>query len=179
MNSIEVRPLAKLDLPFVRRWMQGAPEAPSWGDPELAALVNPHDPPTGRIRRAWAAESGGVLVGFAVAAALRTRDAPPECELEFLYVIPAQRRHGIGRVLLSTTIAWAEQLGAAEMWLEVRVSNHAAQRLYESQGYLRRGLRPGYYAGNRGGAGSSEDGLLMRRPIPQPDPTQTAPPPTV
>ena len=51
--------------------------------------------------------------------------------------------------------------------LEVRVSNLAAIALYESFGFVSRGVRRGYYTDNR------EDAVIMWR---DPDPTPTSTP---
>jgi ribosomal-protein-alanine N-acetyltransferase len=40
----------------------------------------------------------------------------------------------------------ATELGAASMFLEVAVTNHAAQALYHAHGFIEAGLRRHYYA---------------------------------
>lgn len=60
-----------------------------------------------------------------------------------------------GRKLLSALVAHAMALGMKEITLEVRVSNHIAQRLYESFNFRSVGVRKGYYTDN------SEDALIM------------------
>ena len=153
-------------------WMQDAPEAPRWSDAELARLVvaMPPSAPAGRVRRAWLAE--GVSsegfdphhpVGFVVASGLHLPDIA-ECELEFLFVVPDQRRSGVGRMLVDAVLGWAEEFGAQQVWLEVRPSNQAAQSLYRTCGFIGMGLRPGYYANPR------EDALLMGRQLRQGSP---------
>ena len=96
------------------------------------------------------------LVGFAVATALSIPEAPAECELEFVLVRPPARRRGIGSALMETVLAWAGDLGAKEIWLEVRKSNVPAVRLYERCGFAITGSRPAYYVD------PVEDALLMR-----------------
>jgi ribosomal protein S18 acetylase RimI-like enzyme len=144
--------------------MQPAPEAPRWSDAELAGLIaaTPPSAPTGRLRRAWLAErvspdrsNPDQPVGFVVASGIRLPETAAECELEFLFVLPDRRRSGFGRMLVDAVLAWAEELGAQQVWLEVRSSNQAAQSLYRGCGFTSRGSRPGYYANPR------EDALLM------------------
>jgi ribosomal-protein-alanine N-acetyltransferase len=72
-------------------------------------------------------------------------------------VAPEQRRRGIARTLLQhlfDVTAADERRGYT---LEVRVSNEGAIKLYEALGFVRRGVRRGYYTDNR------EDALIMWR----------------
>lgn len=72
-----------------------------------------------------------------------------------LAVHPDLRQQGIGRRLLETLCNLSMAKGLRRLTLEVRVSNHVAQRLYQSFGFLTAGVRPGYYQDNR------EDALIM------------------
>ncbi len=69
---------------------------------------------------------------------------------------PEYRRMGIGRKLLAKSLLDASKEGMQMVFLEVRRSNLAAQRLYEEFGFKVDGIRPRYYRDN------SEDALLMR-----------------
>lgn len=72
-------------------------------------------------------------------------------------VRPQVRRHGVARALLRS---FFERLPAGtprSYTLEVRRSNEAAIRLYEEFGFVREGVRPGYYVDNR------EDAIVMWR----------------
>ena len=73
-------------------------------------------------------------------------------------VHPDWRRRGIGRQLLSALLVQADELGAAEVTLEVRVSNLAAQNLYRGQGFRVTGRRPRYYTDD------GEDAFVMATP---------------
>jgi [ribosomal protein S18]-alanine N-acetyltransferase len=157
---MQIRPLIEADLPLIRAWMRDAPEAPVWSDADLAGLLTMPPPDQRKVRKAWTAEQGqSAKAGFAVAAALCIPGTPVECELEFVLVPPETRRQGIGRILLHTVLAWARDLGAIEVRLEVRESNAPALRLYEACGFVVAGRRPGYYAD------PAEDAVLMRRQI--------------
>lgn len=75
-------------------------------------------------------------------------------------VHPAARRRGVGRALLGHVLAEAAALGAPHATLEVRASNVAAIALYESAGFVRAGLRRGYYTH------PVEDALVLWRRMP-------------
>jgi ribosomal-protein-alanine N-acetyltransferase len=70
-------------------------------------------------------------------------------------VHPIWRRQRIGERLLLALLDLAEDAGANEATLEVRLSNLAARRLYEKFGFRPVGLRPRYYSDN------GEDALIM------------------
>jgi ribosomal-protein-alanine N-acetyltransferase len=65
------------------------------------------------------------------------------------------RRRGIGRCLLEQVIAEARRRKSIRVTLEVRRSNAGAQRLYESAGFIKTGIRQGYYSDD------GEDALTM------------------
>lgn len=68
-----------------------------------------------------------------------------EAELLRIGVAEAMRRGGQGRRLLRLSQAQLARCGVEVLHLEVRVSNAAARTLYESEGWVYRGLRKGYY----------------------------------
>jgi [ribosomal protein S18]-alanine N-acetyltransferase len=157
---MQIRPLIEADLPLIRAWMQDAPESPAWSDADLAGLLMTPPADQRKVRKAWTAEQGrSAKAGFAVATALCIPGTLAECELEFVLVPPETRRQRIGRILVHTVLAWARDLGANEVRLEVRESNAPALRLYEACGFVVAGRRPGYYAD------PPEDAVLMRRQI--------------
>jgi ribosomal-protein-alanine N-acetyltransferase len=79
-------------------------------------------------------------------------------EIQILNVAthPEHRRQGHARQLLARLIREAQEQRAQSISLEVRRSNLAAQRLYESLGFTQIGLRPRYYAEG------DEDALIMQ-----------------
>jgi ribosomal-protein-alanine N-acetyltransferase len=83
------------------------------------------------------------------------RVAADEAEILTLAVDPAQRRRGVGSALLSAAMAYAAELGAALMFLEVAVTNDAARALYAAHGFTRSGLRRHYYT-------DGTDALILR-----------------
>lgn len=74
-------------------------------------------------------------------------------------VIPSARRRGIARALLDGLIEEARRRAAVEAFLEVRVDNAAARALYNADGFVEVGIRPGYYDGGR------VDAVVMRRDL--------------
>ena len=68
---------------------------------------------------------------------------------------PEYRRQGVASALIDAMTERARALGLAFLSLEVRVSNEAAIRLYEGKGFVRVGIRPGYYER------PAEDALIM------------------
>jgi ribosomal-protein-alanine N-acetyltransferase len=91
---------------------------------------------------------GGVLV------------AGDQAEILTVGVVPAGRRQGLARAMLSALYAEAARRGAHELFLEVRVDNTAAIALYLAEGFVELGRRRGYYEHGR------VDALVMRRPLP-------------
>jgi ribosomal-protein-alanine N-acetyltransferase len=81
-----------------------------------------------------------------------------EGHISTLAVDPALRGRGLGECMLVVLIETAILRGAGELTLEVRASNHVAQGLYRKYGFLRVGLRKGYYRDN------GEDALIMTTP---------------
>jgi ribosomal-protein-alanine N-acetyltransferase len=78
-----------------------------------------------------------------------------EAHISTIAVRPEYRGHGIGEALLVAALEHARKLGAVEASLEVRVSNVAAQNLYQKYGFVEVGRRKNYYRDN------GEDAILM------------------
>jgi [ribosomal protein S18]-alanine N-acetyltransferase len=82
-----------------------------------------------------------------------------ELHINNLAVHPDWRRRGVARRLLDYIIGEARAAGALAATLEVRRSNDAALKLYESLGFAVEGVRPAYYTE------PVEDALVLwRRP---------------
>jgi [ribosomal protein S18]-alanine N-acetyltransferase len=146
---VTVRRMTAGDLPAVL-----AIEAASFTMPWSEATY------TGLLRRGDAdlflAEAGGEVVGYAALWAVLD-----QAELGNIAVAPAQRGRGIGTRLLHTVVERARERGVRELFLEVRVGNAAAQRLYQRHGFEAVGRRRGYYAA------PPEDALVLRRRLPR------------
>ncbi len=61
-------------------------------------------------------------------------------------VAPAARRQGVARALLDALAAYGREQQLYRLTLEVRASNAAAIALYEGAGYVKDGVRPGFYS---------------------------------
>ena len=59
-----------------------------------------------------------------------------QAEIHLLGVIHEYRRYGLGRMLVEAAIAQANQAGYSKLILWTQSSMHAAQRLYESTGFI-------------------------------------------
>ena len=71
--------------------------------------------------------------------------AAGEAHLLNLSVAAQSQRRGHGGALLAESIRISRQLGAGNVYLEVRPSNRAAQALYARFGFRHIALRRGYY----------------------------------
>jgi GNAT superfamily N-acetyltransferase len=89
------------------------------GENEITVLLA-GDPPTGfalfRLRPSLWAKAG-------------------DAYLEELYVVPAQRRRGLGRALLNAAIDSARETGANHFELTTGETDKEARALYESRGF--------------------------------------------
>ena len=60
-------------------------------------------------------------------------------------VSPTARRQGVAKALMADLTAYGTAHSLYRITLEVRVSNTPAITLYEGAGYVRDGVRPGFY----------------------------------
>ena len=70
-----------------------------------------------------------------------------EAEVLLIAVVPAARRRGVARALLSGVMTAAARRGASAMFLEAGNGNAAALALYRGMGFMQVGRRAGYYPG--------------------------------
>jgi ribosomal-protein-alanine acetyltransferase len=124
-TPLEIRAATLADLPVIAAIQIGSHEASQW-------------PPESYLEhQCIVADERGMVRGFLVARAT----APDEHEILNVAVAPAERRTGIGRILMETALSSAR----GEWFLEVRESNRAAISLYESLGFSLSGRRENYY----------------------------------
>jgi putative acetyltransferase len=97
-------------------------------DAEMAGLPGDYAPPRGRLYLAMAA---GKPAGCVALRPLFHRDA----EVKRLYVRPAHRGSGLGRILAERVIEDARALGYEVLKLDTLPGMKAAQRLYEDLGF--------------------------------------------
>lgn len=151
-RPVTVRPGRAEDLAAVARL-----EDLSFDDPwSLDALLG--ELRTDRLRLPLVAEQDGEVCGYLMA--WKVID-----QLHILNIAtdPARRRQGIGSALLAAAATAAAELGMQEITLEVRAGNREAISFYKGHGFVRRGLRPGYYQDN------GEDALIMTLELPAAD----------
>ena len=107
----------------------------------------------GATRRYLVAEApDGTLAGYAGLAA-----ASGSADVQTIAVAPVHQGTGLGARLLTELLAAATAFDCGEVFLEVRVDNLRAQRLYQRFGFEPVGVRRGYYQPG------SVDALVMRR----------------
>jgi ribosomal-protein-alanine N-acetyltransferase len=80
---------------------------------------------------------------------------PEEIDIHNIAVHTDFRRQRVGQTLLQQVVEQARSRNSARVTLEVRVSNVAAQKLYDSVGFVSQGLRKGYYSDD------GEDAVIM------------------
>ena len=71
--------------------------------------------------------------------------APDEGQITNIATHPDARRNGMGAAILEHLIAEARSRGCEQLSLEVRVSNIPAIALYERYGFVKMGIRRGFY----------------------------------
>ncbi|HLU26651.1 MAG TPA: ribosomal protein S18-alanine N-acetyltransferase [Longimicrobiales bacterium] len=140
--------------PVIRR--VGFEDLPQVMRIEYASYTTPWTEATFRelLRRSDAvilgAEAEGRLVGYAVFWVVADQG-----ELGNIAVAPDWRGRGVGKKLLEAVIEQARGRAVRELFLEVRVSNEPARRLYETHGFREVGRRKNYYSV------PTEDALVM------------------
>lgn len=105
---------------------------------------------------AAAAPGRSTLIGYGIVLV-----AADQGELANIAVVAAYRGRGVGRLLLNDLLERARAAGVRQLFLEVRVSNEAALRLYASAGFEEVGRRLNYYQAPR------EDARVLRLTLKQ------------
>jgi [ribosomal protein S18]-alanine N-acetyltransferase len=148
--SVVLRPMAGGDVPSVAKLEVALFGEEAWS-PDMLASELAGEPGKYYL----VAEDEGVIAGYAGLL------APGTGQADVLTVGVAQDRwgEGIGTALLENLLAEAGRRGCTEVFLEVRVDNDRAQRLYRRHGFAGVDLRRGYYQP------SGADALVMRREI--------------
>lgn len=78
-----------------------------------------------------------------------------EAHITNVAVLPERRGQSLGEKIMREMIAYTAGRDVVSMTLEVRPSNTAAVRLYEKLGFVRAGVRKGYYSA------PAEDAVIM------------------
>lgn len=137
-GEIVLRPIAPADDAAVARIIRTVmPEFGADGpgfaihDPEVAHMSRAYDLPGSAY---FVAECGGEVLGGAGIAPLEAGDAAV-CELRKMYFLPALRGRGAGQALIERCLKAARDLGYRQCYIETLANMHAAQRLYERNGF--------------------------------------------
>lgn len=99
------------------------------------------------------AEDGGEIIGYAGITV-----ADDTADIDNIAVTELYRNSGVGTALIKSLISLAEKKGVKKLFLEVRVSNSVAMRLYLKNGFVGVYARTRYYS-------DGEDCLVMAREI--------------
>jgi putative acetyltransferase len=97
-------------------------------DEELAGLPGTYAPPGGRLLLAFRADEVAGCVGL-------RPSGPGSCEMKRLYVRPAYRASGLGRLLVERIIHEARKAGYQRMRLDSLPTMQAAIQLYRRLGF--------------------------------------------
>jgi ribosomal-protein-alanine N-acetyltransferase len=99
------------------------------------------------------AEEEGEIIGYGAITI-----AGDSADIENIAVAEPYRHGGVGNKLLRALIGCAEVAGVQNVFLEVRVSNAEAMKLYLKHGFVGVYARPRYYK-------DGEDGLVMKKSL--------------
>jgi tRNA threonylcarbamoyladenosine biosynthesis protein TsaB len=152
-GGVQIRRMMAADLDRVLAIAENLPQAPHWPQSAYLHAINPESTPR-RIALVAAGPQPGSILGFAIANFL-----PPQAELETIAVAPEKQRLGLGERIFQALAAELKAAGVGELLLEVHASNRPAQAFYRALGFVKTGLRPGYYAD------PIEDAVLMHLPL--------------
>jgi len=146
--SMALRPMSRGDIAAVAALEETVFGAEAWS-PELLAAEMTSDPVS---RYYIVADDDGVIAGYGGLLAHRGGQA----DVLTLAVAEDRWGEGIGTALLDGLLGEAARRGCSEIFLEVRVDNDRAQRLYRRRGFTDIGIRRAYYQP------SGTDALVMR-----------------
>lgn len=101
------------------------------------------------------AEEDGRVIGYCILYYVLD-----EGEIARIAVEKEMRKKGVGDGLLTDVISRCGKMGLTRILLDVRESNENARHFYAKHGFLKDGIRKGFYENPR------EDAVLMSREIP-------------
>ena len=104
------------------------------------------------IKGAWAVICDNMGLGI-------LRIIGDEAEIITIATLPEYRQQGIGKKIVQSMLGLAKKQNVKEIFLEVRESNIAAQKLYLSAGFAIISKRKNYYHNEDG---TCEDALIMK-----------------
>jgi [ribosomal protein S18]-alanine N-acetyltransferase len=143
-----LRPMNSADLPGVLELELALFGEEAWSRDMLAGELRQQP---GSRHYLVAEDEAGQVIGYAGLLA-----AGAQADVVTLAVSTPRWGQGIGSQLLAALLAEARRRGCTEVFLEVRMDNIRAQRLYRERGFTEIGIRRGYYQP------SGADALVMR-----------------
>jgi ribosomal-protein-alanine N-acetyltransferase len=155
--AVEIRPMHELDIPAVAATERAAYQFP-WSEGIFRDCLR-----VGYVCRV--VDVGGDMAGYGIMSV-----GAGEAHVLNVCIRGDYRCRGLARKMLLYLMDRARSAGMLEVFLEVRPSNTAAARLYQSLGFEQVGIRRGYYQASVG----REDAAVLRR-ILMPDAKQTTP----
>jgi [ribosomal protein S18]-alanine N-acetyltransferase len=148
--SVSIRRLTGRDLPAVLAIERGVFPDDAWSERMFVSeLAQPE------TRHYIVAESDGVIAGYAGMSAVAG-----QADVQTIAVRPERQGQGIGAALLHNLLVTAKTRGCRDVFLDVRVGNDQARRLYLRTGFTDIGLRRGYYQP------SGADAIVMHLAMP-------------
>lgn len=151
LPEIQIRAMTEADLPWVVAVERSAYPFP-WSEGIFRDCLR-----VGYTCRV--VELAGEIIGHAVLSV-----GAGEAHVLNICVREEFRCRGVGRRLMDYLLERGRAAGMTEAFLEVRPSNTAAIRLYQSMGFRQVGLRRGYYQA----VGGREDAAVLRKPLVRP-----------
>jgi ribosomal-protein-alanine N-acetyltransferase len=133
---VRIRRATARDIPRLIEIAQESHSAGHWTISQYEQALTEAPP----RRLVLALEETDIVLGFVVAAEIAA-----EWELENIAVANSARRRGHADRLIGALLEALRNAVARNIYLEVRVSNEPARRLYEKWGFQTVGIRPGYY----------------------------------
>jgi [ribosomal protein S18]-alanine N-acetyltransferase len=133
---MKIRPATAGDIPALMALEKEAATAAHWSEKQYQADFSNSGP----ALMALVIEDQGTPQGFLVA-----RGVEREWAIENVVVRPSLRRRGLATRLLTEFLGTIRLQNAEAVFLEVRESNAAARKLYESLSFVQTGRRRGYY----------------------------------
>ena len=134
--AIEIRQATVLDLPEIMKLETASFANDAWPEETFKSEM------AAKHTYYILALEENVVVGYAGLSKLPGSD---QADIQTIAVREDKRGLGIGKKLMDTLTLQATELGAKEIFLEVRADNSAAQKLYKLFGFKQIGTRKKYY----------------------------------
>ena len=136
LEDVAFRHMTEDDVPSVMRIEKTAFSRP-WHPDTFRSLTKRSD------TELWVGvTTGGEIAGYTVFWCVGD-----QAELANIAVAGALQARGIGSALLDKVVEVARSRGVVSLYLEVRMSNDRAHRMYLNRGFEQVGIRQGYYLG--------------------------------